>query len=95
MGHNNAEPLYYAIIRLFSDERERTAEAVMTQLAPTYGTQKLFTPKGIDEALATAKENGLLEESHYSLSSQEALLISYKITDFGREMVRKYLRRKS
>lgn len=91
MGRNETEPLYYAIIRLFGDGLQHTAEAVMAQLEPVYKGRKLFTRKGIDEALATAKENGLLEESHYSLSSQGALLISYKITDFGKEMVRKYL----
>ncbi len=63
MDPKNAEPLYYAIIRLFADGCERTSENVLAELEPTYGSRKLFTLKGIDEALATARENGLLEEN--------------------------------
>ena len=46
MDPKNAEPLYYAIIRLFADGCERTSENVLAELEPTYGSRKLFTLKG-------------------------------------------------
>ena len=91
MNCKDVEPLYYAIIRLFADRRERTPQNVLTELEPIYSERKLFTRRGIDEALATAKENGLLEEANYCMKCPEGLSVSYAITDFGEEMLRKYL----
>ena len=50
-----------------------------------------LTVKDVDETLATAKENGLLDETSCDLDGQGALRIFYQINDFGREMVDKYL----
>lgn len=91
MEIRDAEPLYYAIMRLFADGRERTAEDVFAELRQTYESRKLFTPRGIDEALATAKENGLLEETSYGISESGNLVVNYTITGFGKEAVSKYL----
>ncbi len=91
MGHDEAEPLYYAIIRLFADSYERTAEDVLSELEPIYSGRKLFTRKGIDEALSTARENGLLEESSYKIRESRDLVVGYTITRFGKEAVAKYL----
>lgn len=91
MDPKNAEPLYYAIIRLFADGYERTSENVLAELEPVYGSRKLFTLKGIDEALATARENGLLEETSYGISESGDLVVGYTIAEFGEEAVAKYL----
>lgn len=91
MDPKNAEPLYYAIIRLFADGCERTSENVLAELEPVYGSRKLFTLKGIDEALATARENGLLEETSYGISESGDLAVGYTIAEFGEEAVVKYL----
>lgn len=84
------EPLYYAIIRLFLDGRHRSASNVIDDLKPLYGSYKLLSLKDVDEALATAKENGLLDEVDYSLSSGN-LVVMYGLTEFGRSMIEKYL----
>ena len=86
-----AEPLSYAIVRLFADGRRRCAADVVSELEPTYGGHRLLTKKGVDEALATAKENGLLDESGAEIANDGELLIFYTLSGYGRDMVEKYL----
>lgn len=84
-------PLSYAIINLFKDGRPRSAEDVVRELSPVYSRHKLLTEKGADEVLATAKENGLLDEVRASISDGGKLRLSYKLNAYGREMAEKYL----
>ena len=91
MATNDLMPLYYAIIKHFEDGKEDSAQGVVSALEPTYHGYKLLNVKDVEEALATAKENGLLDEVEYGLDAEGKLIISYAITDFGAEMLRKYL----
>ncbi len=50
-----------------------------------------MTRKGVEEALATAKENGLLEESRYDVDEAGELRVFYRVNDFGREMIDRYI----
>lgn len=84
-------PLSYAIINLFKDGRPRSAEDVVRELRPIYAKHKLLSEKGADEVLATAKENGLLDEVSASISDGGNLRLSYKLNSYGREMAEKYL----
>ena len=87
----NLMPLYYAIVKQFEAGGELDARDVMAALAPDYGTYKLFTRKDVDEALATAKENGLLDEAGWELDEDGRLAVRYRATDFGLDMMRRYL----
>ena len=84
-------PLYYAINLHYLDGKSDSARGVVDALYPDYGEYKLLTLGGVEEALATAKENGLLEVSSTRLDGNNQLEISYRITEFGKDMVRKYL----
>lgn len=84
-------PLYYAIILHFLDGKTDSAQGVVGSLMKDYGHYKLLNVKDVEEALATAKENGLLEESDYRVDENGELLIDYQITEFGRDMIRQYL----
>lgn len=84
-------PLYYAIMKLFTDGRERSSEDVTLALEPRYGSYKLLTSKDVEEALATAKENGLLDEVRCDLDDRGKLRIFYRVNDFGRDMISRYL----
>ena len=77
-------PLYYAIILHFLDGKTDSAQGVVQALSPNYGGYRLLTLKDVEEALATAKENGLLDEDG-------ELRIDYRMTEFGRDMVQRYL----
>lgn len=84
-------PLYYAIILHFLDGKTDSAQGVVQALASDYGHYKLLNIKDVEEALATAKENGLLMETDYRVDENGELLIDYQITELGSDMVRRYL----
>lgn len=84
-------PLSYAIVKLLGDGYPRCAKDVVHELKPIYARYKLLTEKGVDELLATAKENGLLDEVSASISSDGELQFFYKLNAYGSEMVKKYL----
>ncbi len=88
---NNLEPLYYAIIRHFTNDCESCAADVVDALKPNYTSYKLLTLHDVDDALAVAKENGILEETRCDLDDAGALRIFYRITDFGADMITRYL----
>ena len=83
-------PLYYAIMRHFADGKPDCAEGVMQDLRTDYGSYKLFTRKDIEEALATAKENGLLNECDWKLDAEGELQTFYAANDFGKDMIRRH-----
>ena len=88
---NELMPLYYAIMKLFMDGEEHSPQDVINALEPNYGGYKLLTPKDVTEALATAKENGLIDESSFDLDENGDLLVRYQVNDFGRDMIDRYI----
>lgn len=88
---NKLMPLYYAIVMHYVDGDEHAADDVIEALSPLYGGYKLLTKRDVKEALATAKENGLLDESRYDLDDTGELRIYYRVTDFGLDMIGRYI----
>ena len=88
---NELMPLYYAIVKHFMDGEEHSADDVISALEPLYGGYKLLTKKDVEEALDTAKENGLLDEERCDLDTDGALRIFYRVNDFGRDMIDRYI----
>lgn len=86
------DPLTYAIILLFLDGRQRCAQDIISELKPVYLDHKLLTVPDVAEMLATAKENGLLDETGYEASGEELQLL-YRINEYGRSMASRYLKR--
>ena len=88
---NELMPLYYAIVKQFMDDCEYSADDIIGALKPNYGDYKLLTKKDVGEALATAKENGLLDESDYDIDEGGELRIRYRVNEFGRDMIDRYI----
>lgn len=88
---NELPPLYYTIIKHFENDIVDTAQGVVDALSKDYAGYKLLTQKSISEALATAKENGILKEVTYKIDADDRLVVAYRMTEFGKDMVRKYL----
>lgn len=84
-------PLYFAIMKHFESGKADCVEGVMDALRNDYGSYKLFTEKDIEESLATAKENGLLDECDWQLDKNGNLTVFYQANDFGKDMIAKYL----
>lgn len=88
---NDLIPLHYAIVEHFVAGGEDCAAGVVAALEPDYGGYKMLTSRDVEEALATAKENGILDETRCDLGEQGELVIYYRINDFGKDMVKRYL----
>lgn len=84
-------PLHYAILLHFVGGESDCAEGVVRALEPEYGNYKLLTRADVEETLATAKENALLDEVGFDLDERGDLRIFYRMSDFGRDMVERYL----
>lgn len=89
---NASLPLYYAIIKHFENGTEDCAQGVVAALEPEYSGYKLLTLNDVAEALATAKENGILEETAYAIDSNKQLVTNYRLTEFGKDMVDRYIK---
>ena len=90
--NNDSLPLYYAIIKHFENGTEDCAQGIVAAFEPEYSGYKLLTIIDVAEALATAKENGILEETAYAIDSNMQLVTSYKLTEFGKDMVNRYIK---
>lgn len=89
--NKNLQPLHYAIIKHFDSGLEDSADGVMAALEQDYAGYKLLNLKDIEETLSTAKENGLLEEATCQLDDIGNLVLRYRLTPFGKDMIRRYL----
>lgn len=89
--NNELPPLHYAIIEHFTDGVEDYAQGVIRALEKDYTGYKLLNAGAVSEVLATAKENGILEEASYWVNSKGDLIPTYRMSEFGREMVQHYL----
>ncbi|MDO4443468.1 MAG: hypothetical protein Q4B69_06285 [Slackia sp.] len=88
---NGLAPLHYAIIGHFTNGCEDCAAGVVSALASDYGDYKMLTQRDVEEALATAKENGILDETRCALDEAGELVIYYRINEFGKTMTDRYL----
>lgn len=89
---NPSLPLYYAIIKHFKNGTVDCAQGVVKALEPEYSGYKLLTLNDVAEALATAKENGILEETAYAIDGNNQLVTNYRMTEFGKDMVDRYIK---
>lgn len=89
---NKLLPLHYAIIKHFENGVAACAQDVAAALKPAYSGYKLLSLHDVEETLATAKENGILEETNCTVNDDGSLAFYYRLSDFGKEMVDKYLK---
>ena len=88
---NELLPLHYAIIKHFENGATACAPDVVAALEPAYSSYKLLSLHDVEETLATAKENGVLEEADCTVKDNGNLMFYYRLSDFGKDMVGKYL----
>lgn len=89
---NELLPLHYAIIKHFENGVTACAQDVVAALKPAYSSYKLLSLHDVEETLATAKENEILEEADWTVKDNGNLVFYYRLSDFGKEMVGKYLK---
>ena len=84
-------PLNYAILELFKAKNEYDETAVMRELKAKYHCFRSFNSAAILESLMSAEKNELLQESRFELDEQGKLHVYYQSTDYGREMIKRYI----
>lgn len=85
-------PLNYAILKLFEAGDELDARQVMDRLQADYARFRAFKPAAVQESLMSAEKNDLLERSDFRLDQTGGLRVFYRVTDYGRTMVARYIR---
>jgi len=88
---NGLIPLNYAILQHFEDIDEACASDVIEALKPLYSGYHMFKQESVEEVLMTSVVNGLLDKSRRDLDENGKLRVYYKINDYGRDMVDKYI----
>lgn len=86
------KPLNYAILKYFTKVDEACADDVIEALKPQYGNFKMLKKKSVIEALMTAEQNGLIEESRFDLDENGELRIFYHAHDEGRDTINNYIK---
>ena len=84
-------PLNYAILLYFTKHEEGDADSIIEELKPEYGNYKAFKRAGVIESLMTSKENGILEEVRTELSEGGGLRVWYRLTEYGADLIRRFL----
>ena len=85
------KPLYYAIMKYMTKVDKASNLDVINALKNEYGNFKMLRPEAVEEALMTAKANGILDEAGVELEEENKLIIFYKVTDYGREMIDRFI----
>ena len=85
------KPLYYAIMKYMTKVDKASNLEVINALQNEYGNFNMLRPDAVEEALMTAKANGILDEAGVELEEENKLIIFYKVTDYGREMINRFI----
>lgn len=86
------KPLNYAILKYFTKVEEACADDVIEALKPEYGSFKALKKHAIVEALMTAEQNGLIEETRFDLDDNGDLRIYYHAHQEGRDTINSYIK---
>lgn len=87
-------PIRSRVLHFIATEKQADIDKVMAGLKNDYGTERQFTHANFVDHLLSLKENGLIDETSFSLDDQNNLKIVYGINDEGIETINKYLPKK-
>ena len=85
-------PLYYSMLLLFKDGKERCVNDVINELKPEYNGFKCSSFLLCRRGLMTAQQNGLLDETRFDLDEEGKLRVYWKVNDYGMQMINGYIK---
>ena len=85
-------PLYYSMLLLFKDGKERCVNDVINELKSEYGHFKMLKFPAVQEGRMTAQNNGLLDETRFDLDEEGKLRVYWKVNDYGMQMINGYIK---
>lgn len=86
------KPLNYAILKYFTKVDEACADDVILALKPDYGSFRGLKKAAVIDAIMTAEQNGLLEETRYDLDENGELRVFYHAHDEGAATINNYIK---
>lgn len=84
-------PLNYAMLKYFTCHDEACVDDIMVELAPEYASFAAFTKPRMQEALMTARRNGLIDEVRFDLDAEDELRVFYRADSAQRRTISVYL----
>ena len=85
-------PIRYKIVKLLINNPDGMApEAVFEAIRDYYSGERTCTLKEIDKQLMSLKAPGLAEVACAEESSNGGLVITYRITEYGKELAKQYI----
>lgn len=85
-------PIRYNIVNhLIKNPDGMTPDALYENLKEVYPGERSCTPKEIDKQLMSLKGAGLAEIVDGEETEDEGLIITYRITEYGRELAKQYI----
>ncbi|MDP3479490.1 MAG: hypothetical protein Q8R88_06945 [Desulfoprunum sp.] len=85
------KPLNFAILKHFTTVKEACADDVIKALKSEYGSFKALSKNAVIEALMTAEQNGLMQESKYDMDSKGELRVYWRAHEEGAATINKYI----
>ena len=85
------KPLNFAILKYVTTVKEACADDIISALKGQYGSFKALSKQGVVEALMTAEQNGLVQESRFDMDKQGELRIYYRAHEEGATTINKYI----
>ncbi|WP_043806045.1 hypothetical protein [Desulfocurvibacter africanus] len=86
---NQNIPLKLRIAGHFSDGLLHGVDDIFTALSPEYGRERQFTRETIDNHLKSLCVVGIIKDAEAMLDGDDRLIVTYRISDFGRMKIRK------
>lgn len=86
------KPLNFAILKYITTVDEACADDVIEALKPEYGNFRMLRKKSVIEALMTAEQNGLIEESRFDLDENGELRNYYRAHEEGKATINSYIK---
>lgn len=84
-------PSRMAVLNYVNKVDNVNVNEVMDNLKKDYGNEAQFNEKMYSEHLMALEANGLVQVDSYFLDKNENLIVQYKITDDGKDAVKKYV----
>ena len=85
------KPLNFAILKYVTTVQEACADDIINALQGQYGSFKALSKQGVVEALMTAEQNGLVQETRFDEDNRGELRIYYRAHEEGAATINKYI----
>jgi hypothetical protein len=86
---NSKIPLKLRIAGYFCDGLPHDVDDIFTALGPEYGRERQFTRREIENHLKSLCVVGIIKDTEALLDDDDRLVVTYRISDFGRMKIRK------